>query len=66
MAWIARNAMAFTGKTLCLFKEKPIRSENSNNWIIGTPNNYYCALPLDADEKLIGRHLTWEDEPVEI
>lgn len=23
-------------------------------------------LPTDADEKLIGMHLTWEDEPVEI
>lgn len=23
-------------------------------------------VPSDADELLIGRHITWEDEPVEI
>ena len=26
----------------------------------------FVKLPSDADERLIGRHITWEDEPVEI
>ena len=24
------------------------------------------SLPSNADEKLIGKHITWEDEPIEI
>lgn len=29
-------------------------------------DSYYIELSSDVDEKLIGRHLTWDDEPVKI
>lgn len=33
----------------------------------GSPDSFGdIVLPSDADEKLIGRHIDWKDEPVEI
>ena len=36
----------------------------SINWGVGVSPS--VLLPSDADEKLIGRHIDWKDEPVEI
>lgn len=65
MAWIARDK----DKVLNVFEDKPIRRED-NVWVspyecpcIDSP---YIELPSDADEKLIGRHITWKDNPVEL
>lgn len=57
MAWIARSLHG----ELYIFSVKPDREAIS--WICKTA---YIELPPKTDKKLIGRHLTWEDEPVEI
>lgn len=58
MAWIARTEKGI----LYIFHTVPDRGRNS--WICIDSN--YIKLPINADEKLIGRHISWEDEPVEI
>lgn len=71
MAWIARN---FLGH-MVVSNRKPIRHIKGNGGYWGFSleevlNPYgdttFVYLPSDAGEKLIGRHITWEDEPVEI
>ena len=55
MAWVATNANGLE----FLFREKPYRSGYSG---IGG-----CILiPHGSIKKLIGRELSWEDEPVEL
>lgn len=58
MAWIARSKTGI----LYIFPYRPLRGRVS--WICCDTDD--IKLPLDADEKLIGRHIMWEDEPVEI
>lgn len=58
MAWIARTDYG----ALYIFPTKPLRGRVS--WICCNTDD--IILPADADEKLIGRRITWEDEPVEI
>lgn len=64
MAWIARS----TDDSLWIFEEKPKRGKLmwlvSINWGVGVSPS--VLLPSDADKKLIGRHIDWKDEPVEI
>ena len=64
MAWIARS----TDDSLWIFEEKPKRGNLmwlvSINWGVGVSPS--VLLPSDADEKLIGQHIDWKDEPVEI
>lgn len=64
MAWLARD----TDEILYIYSYKPIR-ENSL-WKTRCDNfgleSDMINLPSDADEKLIGRHISWEDEPVKI
>ena len=68
MAWIARDL----SEDLYVYDSKPIRDNEYSEWIIPDAIRYEIfdlnrvELPSDADEKLIGRHITWEDEPVEI
>lgn len=69
MAWIARD---FDG-VLNVYDTLPERCEDFREWILPDVVRLYALevnmvqLPSDADEKLIGRHITWEeDEPVEI
>ena len=65
MSWIARNS----NKHLFIYSKEPIKREFywepqvCENSGIETD---MIRLPSDADEKLIGRHIIWEDEPVEI
>lgn len=62
MAWLAVDENGCE----CIFSHKPIRGnlyfENDESYCDST-----CVeLPIDSIEKLIGRELTWYDEPVEI
>jgi len=52
---------------------KPKRDKKLGIWCFKNIPDYYrtfcykeVTLPFDADEKLIGKHLSWKDEPVEI
>lgn len=62
MAWIARDKFE---NTLVIFDTKPYRGKFADDtWCSDS-----MSFPLtgkDLDEKLIGRHITWEDDPVEI
>lgn len=66
MAWIARDKE----NVLFVYEDKPYRT---GRWWLPEPYRDIFGikadmvrLPDNADEKLIGRHLTWDDEPVEI
>ena len=59
MAWVA---VTLYGKELVLGgSEKPVRNQ-------GTWNVWYdiVQLPKGSIKKLIGKELTWSDEPVEL
>lgn len=62
MAWIARNKKS---NGLVIFAVTPVWDEKWECW--NYPNDEIeIDLPTDANEKLIDRHLTWEDGPIEI
>ena len=44
--------------------EKPYRYEEC--WDCDSHNDIYIDLPKGTIKKIIGRELTWEDEPVEL
>lgn len=57
MAWISRDK----NERLYIYWDCPKRI--SDAWI----NKYdKIELPSDADEKLIGKHIDWYDEPIGI
>ena len=58
MAWVAVNSY----KCEFMFRDKPFRYKG--HWDI-IPR-YNIPLPLGSIKKLIGRKLTWDDEPVEL
>ena len=64
MAYIARDK----NKKLYIFEDKP--HQEGDIWAppyVDVYTDSSCIeLPLNADEKLIGKHITWDDEPVEI
>lgn len=63
MAWLA---VSQSGNEI-VSDEKPIRGEKL--WAIEFDDSYYAniiSLPKGTIEKIIGRKMTWEDEPVEI
>ena len=57
-----------------IFAEKPCRNESNTLWICSVvylygqryANTGCCYLPKGSIKKLIGRELTWNDEPVEL
>ena len=58
MAWIARDK----NERLYIYSSRSERK--SNKWEV-----YWAdavELPSDADEKLIGKHIDWNNEPVKI
>ena len=67
VSWIAWDKV---DATLRVFENKPelscfgIWSREDLSSIIGVTLG--VSLPSNADEKLIGKHITWEDEPIEI
>lgn len=63
MAWIARDK----DNTLIIYADKPKRGTDGCFAVTQFMFYYdFVELPSNADEKLIGRHIDWDDEPVEI
>lgn len=62
MAWVAVNK----DSTEYIFQNKPERGEA--NWQDLVYDTFYTdiLLPYGSIKRLIGRDLTWEDEPIEI
>ena len=58
MAWVAvdENGDEF------IYGNEPYRLQNY--WYMS--DNYFVELPKGSVEKLLGRELTWNDEPVEL
>lgn len=48
-----------------VYSNRPYRDYDVNKWFCKL-NVDYCRLPKGFIKKLIGRTLTWEDEPVEL
>ncbi|MCM1219648.1 MAG: hypothetical protein NC548_34645 [Lachnospiraceae bacterium] len=48
-----------------IYKELPFR-ENDKRWFPSDLDRDCFDLPKDSIRKLIGKDLTWEDEPVEL
>lgn len=61
MAWLAvdKQGVEF------IFDWHPKRY-GDHFWILSNSHNNSVALPKGSIKKLIGRELTWDDEPVEI
>ena len=49
--------------TNVIYGDKPKRKDSHWLWLCGEETVY---LPKGSIEKLIGKKLTWEDEPVEL
>ena len=50
-----------------IFSVRPKRDESRREWVTSDPYlNDVIQLPEGSIAKLIGRELTWEDEPVMI
>ena len=66
MAWIARDGNG----DLNIFDEEPIRAVNSYKrycfWKKASPDLSRIELPKDADERLLGIRLEWENEAIEL
>lgn len=68
MAWVATHSSGEEG----MFLNKPLRGEVGMWWDTITINSHPCSydteipLPKGSIKKLIGRDLTWEDNPVEL
>lgn len=61
MAWVAVDK----GGTEILFEGKPHRIDDYL-WAADSYYDKYVELPSGSIKKLIGRDLTWENEPVEL
>lgn len=67
MAYIARDK----NNDLYVYDLMPVRNYYYDKWmipdILGNIFNFNkVKLPSNSDEKLIGKHITWEDEAVEL
>lgn len=68
MAWLARDHNG----NLNVYDTIPERCEEFGEWIFPDAVRLYALdvnvvmLPSDADVKLIGKHITWKDEPIKI
>lgn len=63
MAWLAVDR---DGEE-CIYERKPIRVEYYGGmWICEKGSNINIRLPHGSIQKLIGRSLTWQDDPVEL
>lgn len=61
MAWLCVDKDG----TEVVFNKKPVR--DTGYWKFSTYDyNHYVCLPKGSIKKLIGRELTWNDEPVEL
>lgn len=66
MAWVAVDKNGAE----CIYRFRPVRSEIEDKFVSLYSYIYSCsmwlALPKGSIKKLIGKDLTWEDEPVEL
>jgi len=62
MAWVAVDKNGAE----CIYQFCPVRSEIEDKFISLYPYGMWLALPKGSVKKLIGRDLTWEDNPVEL
>ena len=62
MAWVAVDASGIES----IYPSKPIRDEIANWWFDFDDKFFVVQIPSGSIEKLIGRKLTWADEPVEL
>lgn len=65
MGWIAVDKDG----SECFFEKKPFRLRKQWMVPISFKNEEYCGfseLPKGSIKKLIGRELSWDDEPVEL
>ena len=67
MAWLAVDK---SGEEYIFVENKPERMENHSTndyeWFPKYKSDKWAELPQGTIEELIGRDLTWHDEPVEI
>ena len=64
MAWVAIDEF----EDECILDPKPSKNKKDKDWK-GYWNDFYIGkirLPKGAIKKLIGRNLTYDDEPVEL
>jgi len=47
-----------------IYQSRPERYDNE--WLAGNNNDYYCQIAKGTIESIIGRPMTWADEPVEV
>ena len=47
------------------YHDEPVRRNDWNTWV-GDYDDTGVVMPTGSIERLLGRKLTWEDEPVEI
>lgn len=67
MAWVAVDK---NGEE-AIYSTKPIRGtneikRNTEMWVLPSIGEHYICLPKGSIKKLIGKDLTWNDEPVKI
>lgn len=67
MAWLAVDKDG----TEVIYSIKPIRGTNKikNNkdiWVLPSISAHYIYLPKGSIKKLIGKDLTWRNEPIKI
>ena len=60
-AWVAVDADG----SECIFREEPYRREGGV-WFSSSLSNKFVELPKGSIKALIGRELSWNDEPVEL
>lgn len=61
MAWVA---VSRTGEEY-IFNSKPYKVEGFHYWL-SSSKNQGISLPYKTIEKIIGKELSWDDEPVEL
>lgn len=62
MAWVAVDK---DGKE-CIYQFHPVRKEHYNSFIPLYEYSMWLVVPKGTIKKIIGRKLTWNDEPVEL
>lgn len=68
MAWVAVDSL----NQELIFRNEPFRDTDTDymvtyhGWLDEIRNSWGIELPKGSIKKLIGRDLTWEDEPVEL
>lgn len=62
MAWVAVDE----DKSEWVYGQRPVRDKEFVTWELAIVWSHCVRLPSGTIKKLIGRDLTWEDEPVEL